>query len=146
MKLLRSAAARDLVLLLSRIGLGVVFIAHGWQKFQTNGLDRTAAGFEQMGVPAPTLSAYYATGIELLGGAALILGVLTPVVGVLLALDMVGALAFVHLSNGVFVSEGGWELVAALGLLSLTLAVVGAGRFSVDNLLTPSSRRQAVAV
>ncbi|WP_202865914.1 DoxX family protein [Kribbella turkmenica] len=145
MKLLRSAAARDLVLLLSRIGLGVVFIAHGWQKFQTNGLDRTAAGFEQIGVPAPTLSAYYATGIELLGGVALILGVLTPVAGVLLALDMVGALAFVHLSNGVFVANGGWELVAALGLLSLTLAAVGSGRVSVDNLLAPSARQKVAA-
>ncbi|TDD27331.1 DoxX family protein [Kribbella turkmenica] len=143
--MLRSAAARDLVLLLSRIGLGVVFIAHGWQKFQTNGLDRTAAGFEQIGVPAPTLSAYYATGIELLGGVALILGVLTPVAGVLLALDMVGALAFVHLSNGVFVANGGWELVAALGLLSLTLAAVGSGRVSVDNLLAPSARQKVAA-
>ncbi|GAB2642446.1 DoxX family protein [Kribbella swartbergensis] len=108
MSLTRNAAARDLVLLLSRIGLGVVFIAHGWQKFQTNGLDRTAAGFEQMGVPAPTLSAYYAAGIELLGGVALILGLLTPVVGVLLALDMAGALVFVHLSNGVFVGSSRW--------------------------------------
>ncbi|MEU4606462.1 DoxX family protein [Kribbella sp. NPDC023972] len=139
----RTAAARDLVLLLSRIGLGVVFIAHGWQKFQTNGLDRTAAGFEQMGVPAPTLSAYYATAIELLGGVALILGVLTPVVGVLLALDMVGALAFVHLSNGIFVANGGWELVGVLGLLSLTLAVVGAGRVSLDNIFSRSSSGRA---
>jgi putative oxidoreductase len=137
--LTRNAAARDLVLLLSRIGLGVVFIAHGWQKFQTNGLDRTAAAFEQMGVPAPTLSAYYATGIELLGGIALILGVLTPVVGVLLTLDMVGALVFVHLSNGIFAANGGWELVGVLGLLSLTLAVVGAGRVSLDNIFTRSS-------
>jgi putative oxidoreductase len=141
--LTRNAAARDLVLLLSRIGLGVVFIAHGWQKFQTNGLDRTAAGFEQMGVPAPTLSAYYATGIELLGGVALILGVLTPAVGVLLALDMVGALVFVHLSNGVFVANGGWELVGVLGLLSLTLAVVGAGRISLDNIFSRSTSGRA---
>ena len=143
MSLTRTAAARDLVLLLSRIGLGVVFIAHGWQKFQTNGLDRTAAAFEQMGVPAPTLSAYYATGIELLGGAALILGVLTPVVGVLLALNMVGALVFVHLSNGIFVANGGWELVGVLGLLSLTLAVVGAGRVSLDNIFSRSSSGRA---
>jgi putative oxidoreductase len=139
--LTRSAAARDLVLLLSRVGLGVVFLAHGWQKFRTNGLDGTAAAFDKMGVPAPTLSAYYATAVELLGGVALIIGVLTPVVGVLLALDMLGALAFVHLSNGVFVADGGWELVAILGLLSLTLAVVGAGRFSLDKLFTRTSGR-----
>jgi putative oxidoreductase len=137
------AAARDLVLLLARAGLGVVFLAHGWQKFRTNGLTATAAGFEQMGVPAPTLSAYYAAGVELLGGAALILGVLTPLAGVLLALDMAGAFAFVHMSNGVFVAEGGWELVVVLGLLSLTLAVVGAGRYSVDRVLTRSTADRA---
>ena len=114
MSLTRTAAARDLVLLISRIGLGVVFIAHGWQKFRTNGLDGTAAMFDQMGVPAPTLSAYYATGIELLGGIALILGVLTPVVGV-------------------------------LGLLSLTLAVVGAGRVSLDSIFSRSTSRAKVA-
>ena len=139
-------AARDLVLLITRIGLGIVFVAHGWQKFHTNGLDGTAKGFQQMGVPAPTLSAYYATAIELLGGIALIVGVLTPLVGVLLALDMLGAFAFVHVSNGVFVAEGGWELVAVLGLLSLTLATVGAGRYSLDNAVTKSPRRTAAAV
>ena len=68
MSLTRKAAARDLALLISRVVLGVVFIAHGWQKFRTNGLDGTAAGFDRMGVPAPTLSAYYATAVELLGG------------------------------------------------------------------------------
>ena len=65
-------ASRDLILLIARVGLGVVFIAHGWQKYRTNGIDGTATGFDQMGVPAPTLSAYYATAVELIGGAALI--------------------------------------------------------------------------
>ncbi len=132
-------AARDLVLLLARVGLGIVFIAHGWQKFSTNGLDKTAAAFDQMGVPAPTLSAYYAAAVELIGGAALILGALTTVAGVLLALDMAGAFLFVHLSNGVFVAAGGWELVVILGLLSLTLAVTGPGKIAVDRFLTRST-------
>ncbi|TCO51394.1 hypothetical protein EV646_101377 [Kribbella antiqua] len=70
---------------------------------------------------------------------------LTPVVGVLLALDMAGALAFVHLSNGVFAADGGWELVGVLGLLSLTLAAVGAGRVSLDNIFTRSTSRTTVA-
>jgi len=138
--------ARDLVLLIARVGLGVVFVAHGWQKFRTNGIDGTAQAFEKMGVPAPTLSAYYATGAELLGGIALIVGVLTPIAGVLLALDMAGAFAFVHLSNGVFASDGGWELVAVLGLLSLTLAAVGPGRLSLDRLIIRTPERESVSV
>ncbi|GAA1571363.1 DoxX family protein [Kribbella sancticallisti] len=136
-------ASRDLVLLIARVGLGVVFIAHGWQKFSTNGLDATAAGFDQMGVPAPTLSAYYAAGVELIGGAALILGVLTSVAGLLLAVDMAGAFLFVHASKGVFVAAGGWELVVVLGLFALTIATVGAGRFSLDNALTRSTAGRA---
>ena len=134
------AASRDLVLLLARVGVGIVFVAHGWQKFSTNGLDATAANFEQMGVPAPTLSAYYAAAAELVGGAALILGLLTSVAGLLLAIDMAGAFLFVHLSNGVFVTEGGWELVVVLGLSALTLAAVGAGRVSVDGFVTAGSK------
>ena len=137
-------ASRDLVLLIARVGLGVVFIAHGWQKYRTNGIDGTATGFDQMGVPAPTLSAYYATAVELIGGAALILGALTTVAGVLLTLDMVGAFAFVHLSNGPFVADGGWELVVVLGLAALTLASVGAGRYSVDNSFSRAARRTPV--
>ncbi|WP_203590122.1 DoxX family protein [Streptomyces sp. SID13031] len=136
-------ASRDLVLLIARVGLGVVFIAHGWQKFSTNGLDGTAAGFDQLGVPAPTLSAYYAAAAELIGGAALILGVLTTVAGVLLAVDMAGAFLFVHMSNGIFVADGGWELVVVLGLFALAIAAVGAGRFSVDNALTRSTAGRA---
>jgi putative oxidoreductase len=138
-------ASRDLVLLIARVGLGVVFIAHGWQKFRTNGLDGTAAGFDQMGVPAPTLSAYYATAVELVGGAALVLGALTTVAGVLLTLDMVGAFAFVHLSNGPFVADGGWELVVILGLMSLTIAAVGAGRYALDPILVRPAASRATA-
>jgi putative oxidoreductase len=138
-------ASRDLVLLIARVGLGVVFIAHGWQKLRTNGIDGTAAGFDQMGVPAPTLSAYYATAVELVGGAALVLGALTTVAGVLLTMDMVGAFAFVHLSNGPFVADGGWELVVILGLMSLTLAAVGAGRYALDPILIRPSGSRATA-
>jgi putative oxidoreductase len=126
-------AGRDVILLLARIGVGIVFVAHGWQKLNTFGMDRTAANFDRMGVPLPTLSAWYAALVELVGGAALILGAFTTLAGVLLAIDMLGAFLIVHLENGVFVTDNGWELVAALGLASLMLVAVGPGRFSVDN-------------
>ena len=135
---------RSLALLIARIGLGVIFVAHGWQKFQTNGLEATKAGFTSMGVPAPGLSAYIATFVELVGGAALIIGLLTPVVAIVLILDMLGAFFIVHAGSGVFVADGGYELVLALGIGLLLVAVFGAGRFSADSILKLPGARATV--
>ncbi|MDH6228784.1 DoxX family protein [Streptomyces sp. MJP52] len=132
--------ARDLALLVTRVAVGAVFLAHGWQKLFTNGIDGTAAFFDQAGVPAATASAWFAAVVELAGGAALILGLAVPVAGVLLLVDMIGAFVFVHAGNGLFVDAGGYEFVLVLGAASLALAAVGAGRFSVDHLLTGRRR------
>ena len=125
----------SLALLIARIGLGIVFVAHGWQKFDEMGVKGVGAGFAKMGVPAPELAAYFATFVELIGGAALLIGAFTAVAGVLLVLDMLGALLFMHIDKGVFVTEGGFELVVALGVGTLLVAVFGAGRYSVDGVL-----------
>lgn len=132
---------KDLALLAPRVVLGVVFIAHGAQKLFTFGVAGTAEAFAGMGVPAPQASALFAAIVELLGGAALVLGAGVTVAGLPLALDMIGALVLVHARNGVFVDNGGFELVAALGAGALVLAAVGAGRFSVDHLI--AARRGA---
>jgi len=134
-------ALRDVARLLARLGLGAVFLAHGWQKLVTNGVAGTADFFASVGVPLPSVSAWVATVVELVGGAALVLGVLVPVAGVLLAAHMLGAFIFVHAGKGLFVSDGGYELVLALGVSSLLLAAVGAGRFSVDHLLQQRHQR-----
>jgi putative oxidoreductase len=136
------APARDVAVLLARIGVGVVFFGHGWQKFFTNGIDGTAAFFDHAGVPAPTLSAWVAAVMELVGGAALILGLLVPVVGLLLLLDMLGAFVFVHAGHGLFADQGGYELVLVLGAAALLFAAIGGGRYSLDHVLF--GRRRAV--
>ena len=125
----------DLVLLVARVAVGVVFFAHGWQKLHTMGLDGTTKAFDGMGVPAPSISALYAMVVELAGGALLIAGALVPLAGLLLFLDMAGAFVFVHVDQGIFVDKGGYELVLTLGAAALALAAVGAGRISVDGLL-----------
>jgi putative oxidoreductase len=137
------APFRDVALLLTRLAVGVVFLAHGWQKLSTNGIDGTAAFFDQVGVPLPTASAWASALVELLGGAALVLGLGLPVAGLLLAANMLGAFLFVHVGNGLFVTDGGYELVLVLGAVSLLLAAVGGGRFSLDHLLR-NRRRSGV--
>ncbi|NLU82660.1 DoxX family protein [Rhodococcus sp. HNM0569] len=129
------SAVQSVGILLARIGIGVVFLAHGLQKLRVWGQDGTAAAFEGMGVPAPSVSAFLATWLEIVGGAALILGVLVPVVGALFVLDMIGAFLYAHADSGIWIADGGYELVLALGAGSLLLASVGAGAFSVDALL-----------
>ena len=131
---MNSTLVRDAVALVARIGLGVVFIAHGWQKLNTFGLDGTAASFEAMNIPVPTASAYFATFVELVGGGALVLGIFTPIAGLLLFADMLGAAFLVHFENGVFATENGYELVVALGVGALMLAAFGAGRISIDGI------------
>lgn len=137
-------SVRDGALLVARLLLGVVLIAHGWQKVVTNGLGATAEGFGKMGVPLAPVSATYAGVVELVGGALLLVGAATAVVGVLVVLDMLGAALIVHVGNGVMVGNGGWELVGVIAAAALVLAAVGAGRYSVDHAL--ATRRTPAAV
>jgi putative oxidoreductase len=134
------APARDLAVLVARVAVGVTSLAHGWQKLFTNGIDGTATFFDQVGVPAASAAAWFAAVVEFAGGAALILGLAVPIAGLLLLVDMLGAFAFVHAGAGLFVEQGGYELVLILGAAALLLVALGAGRFSVDHLLAGRRR------
>lgn len=136
--------ARDLALLLARIAVGVVLIAHGAQKFFEWGIDGTATSFGEMGVPAPAASAWAVALIETVGGFALLVGVALPIAGVLLALNMLGALVVAHLGNGLFSSDGGFEYVLVLAVASLALGFNG-GRFALDRIVGGSRRATATA-
>lgn len=127
---------RDAGLLVARVLLGAILMAHGWQKLHDNGLDATAKMFDGMGIPMADAAAWFATFVELIGGAFLILGFLTPLAGLLETLNLLGAWWYVHRGHGVFADKHGWELVASLGLASAVFALVGPGRFSIDGLLT----------
>jgi putative oxidoreductase len=124
---------RDIFLIIGRIGIGIILIAHGWQKLVSNGVPATARSFRDMGVPVPEVSAWYATIVELAGGIMLILGVLMPLVGIAVAINMAGAIVFVHLEHGLF-SPMGFELPLAIGVAALALGF-SSGRVAVDHVL-----------
>ncbi len=142
---MRDRPVYDVVALLARCAVGVVFLVHGWQKIQV-GMTATSRSFGALGVPAPTAAAVYATFAELLGGAALILGLALPVAGALLFLDMAGAFSFVNARHGLLlVDQGrvknGFELVLVLGLAALLFAAGGGGRLTLDrHLFGPRGR------
>jgi putative oxidoreductase len=127
--------ARDWALLLTRILIGVVMFAHGYQKMVINGIGRTTEGFENLSIPLAIVSASFATVVEFAGSVMLILGALTPVICGLQLVIMIGAAVFVHGANGIFVANGGWELVGVIGAGLLAVGAVGPGRFSVDHLV-----------
>ncbi len=129
----------DTGLLILRVVVGLVFLAHGWQKLFVMGMGDTTAGFAQMGVPMPEIAAPLVAGVELVGGIALILGLWTRPFGVMLAIDMLGAIALVHLRNGFF-APNGIEFVLTLCAASLALAVAGAGRTSIDGAMRQRRR------
>ncbi|HXV94053.1 MAG TPA: DoxX family protein [Pseudonocardia sp.] len=133
---------RDVVLLVARAGLGVMMVAHAKLEYDFGGsLAGVGRLFAQAGVPLPAITGPANVLFELVGGIAMILGVAVPIVGVLMALNMAGAWIFVHTSGLFAMDRNGPELVIALGLLGLVLAVTGSGRFGLDHLVVRRLRR-----
>lgn len=129
-------AVRDAALLFLRIVLGTVFVAHGWDKLFLTGLTETTGQFSGWGVPQPKFSAWLVMATELLGGALLVVGLLTTLVAGVLALLMVAALWFVHVGEGFFTTTGGVEFPLVMVAALMMIVVFGAGRASLDGVLT----------
>ncbi len=127
--------ASDCALLIARVLIGVVMFAHGYQKMVINGIGRTTEGFENLSIPLAIVSASFATVVEFAGSVMLILGALTPVMCALQLVIMIGAAVFVHGANGIFVANGGWELVGVIGAGLIALGAAGPGRYSIDHLV-----------
>ena len=135
----------DLGLLVLRLGLAAVMLAHGYQKFfAQGGVGGTTQAFTQMGVPYPQVSAILIIVLELAGGVALVFGLLTVLVGLAYAAAMAAAVYLVHLPNGFFVAQNGYELAALTGLVALVLAITGAGTISLDRAFFGGRRRRRV--
>ncbi|AJK68319.1 DoxX family protein [Corynebacterium marinum] len=128
-------AVRDAALLLLRIVLGTVFVAHGWDKLVITGLTETTGQFSAWGVPQPKLSAWLVMAVELVGGALLVVGILTTAVAGVLALLMVAAMWFVHVGEGFFTATGGVEFPLVMTAALVMIIVFGAGRASLDGVL-----------
>ncbi|SFO82959.1 DoxX family protein [Pseudomonas borbori] len=119
-----------------RIIAGLTFAAHGSQKlfgwFGGHGLAGVAQWMESIGLAPGYLMALLAGSAEFFGGLALIIGLLARPAAALLAVTMLVAIVTVHLSNGFFMSNNGYEFALALLAISLAILVEGAGKLSLD--------------
>jgi putative oxidoreductase len=129
---------RDLVPVILRLAAGLIFFFHGWQKLTEFGISGFAGALAGWGFPMASFFAYIVTGLELVGGAALILGLFAHWAGKLLAFEMLVAIFFVHLKNGLFVQNGGYELALAMFAMSAAVAMLGAGKWSLDTMMFSS--------
>ena len=124
---------QDIGLLVARLTLGLVLVAHGWQRF-THGVGPTVDTLKQYGLPEPQLFAWGATVLEVIGGALLIFGLLTPIVAAFVVAEQVMVIAWLKWQNGLWKVADGIEYPVALAALALILVVFGAGRTGVDVL------------
>ena len=126
--------------LLMRLSTGVIFAAHGAQKlfgsFGGGGLEGTAQWMASIGLEPGYLMALAAGSAEFFGGIALLLGLLTRPAAFVLAMTMLVAVITVHLPNGLFLSNNGYEFGLALLAITGALVLNGGGKLSLDRMLS----------
>ena len=128
----------NLALLVFRVGIGAVMLAHGLNHIYGGGkIAGTARWFESLGMRPGIVHAWLASLTEVAGGIALILGLLTPLGGAAVIGVMLVAWITNHRGNGFFIFRPGegWEYVMTLTFCGLALAVLGPGEWSLDEAI-----------
>jgi putative oxidoreductase len=129
----------QLGLLVLRVVVGVLFMAHGAQKlfgwFGGPGLEGAGGFFESLGLRPGRAMALAAGLAELTGGVLFAAGLATPLAAALLIAVMSTAIATVHWANGVWVTEAGYEYNLVLIAAAFAISSIGAGTWSLDHVL-----------
>ena len=129
----------DVALLVLRIVVGLTLAGHGAQKlfgsFGGQGLDATGQMFESIGLRPGWLHARVAGSAELVGGAMLAAGLLVPFAAAAVIGVMTAAVLSVHLKNGLWNTNKGYEYNLLIAAVAFALAGIGAGSASLDNAL-----------
>jgi putative oxidoreductase len=136
-----TSSRQQLGIAILRIVTGLVFTVHGAQKLFVFGFAGVTGAFGKMGLPMPGLLGPVVALLEFFGGLALIIGVLTRLAAIGLAVEMLGAILVVHLAAGFF-NPGGFEYPLTLVSAMICIALAGPGSLSVDSML--ASRRGGV--
>lgn len=125
----------DWAILILRVCLGVIFLAHGSQvafgMLGGPGIHAFSEMISGLGFKPALFWAYAAAYVEVLGGAFLIFGVLTRTAALFLLIFMVVAVIKVHLGKGFFIQSGGFEYNFVIACICIALILTGPGKFSI---------------
>ncbi|MEL0612043.1 DoxX family protein [Marinomonas arenicola] len=123
-----------------RVPVGLVLMAHGSQKlfgmFGGYGLEGTGQWMASIGLNPGYLMALLSGSSEFFGGLALLLGLLIRPASAVVAFTMLVAIFSVHISNGLFMANNGYEYALTLLVVAVSLMISGAGSYSVDKILS----------
>lgn len=135
----------DLGLLILRAVVGIVFIAHGAQKlfgwFGGDGLSAEADSMAERGLEPAEVMAVLAGLSEFGGGLLVLLGLLTPLAALALALVMVVATRTDTGQNGFFIQNDGFEYNLVLFTICAAFLLAGAGAYSIDRAVSSRAPR-----
>jgi Predicted membrane protein len=129
-----NAARSGIGIAILRIVTGIIILMHGWQKFFGMGIGGVTGFFTHVGVPMPGVMAPLVATIEIVGGIALIVGLLTRLAALGVAADLLGAIIFVHFKNGFF-NPAGYEFPLLIVAAAAALTLAGPGAYALDNAL-----------
>ncbi len=124
---------RDIALLLTRILMGVVLLAHGWHRWQVMGVAREVSLLDAAGVGNATTIIWLVIGFEIVGGILLIFGLATPLVGLGVVALNVATIVLLR-SEEFYAHMHGWEYNAVQAVVGLLLLAHGSGRTGLDTL------------
>jgi putative oxidoreductase len=127
-------SAVDLALLIVRVAVGVIMVAHGLNHWRGGGkIAGTAGWFSSLGLRYGVLQAWTSVLVEIGSGVLLVLGLITPVAAAAVVSVMLVAGLLYHRDKGFFIFKEGYEYVLLVGLVALALGALGPGRVSIDH-------------
>lgn len=128
---------QDLALMLARIATGAILMVHGWTRW-SDGAPKQVRILTELSVPYPHIFAWGAIAFEVIGGALLVFGLVTPLLGLVLVAEQVMIIVFAKWRHGPHLAQDGYEYNVALACLGLVFMAFGSGRAGVDALFRRS--------
>lgn len=140
-----STATQSVLLFIVRLVFAGLLLGRAWWRWAIEGIPGQVERLTSAGVPQPELIAWGTILLEWVGGAMLVLGLLTRLIAALVLVENALVIALIKWPNGLYQADGGFEYNVALCALALVFVTVGASHAGIDSLLFRRRRNRAGA-